>query len=58
VDIPVAGAECRARTVASCLDGLWWTPEKRAIFAADLTSVGVAVQGDSEGVTIVLVAAG
>lgn len=58
VDVPVAGAECKARTVAECLDILWWTPERRSIFSANLNTVGVAVQSDDKGVTIVLVAAG
>ena len=58
VDVPVAGAECHARTIAACLDGLWWTPDQRRIFAPDLNSVGVAVESDSAGVTVVLVAAG
>lgn len=58
VDVPVAGAECRAPTVASCVDGLWWTPERRAIFTPDLRSLGIAVHTDAQGVTMVLVAAG
>lgn len=58
LDVPVAGAECRAATVAACLDQVWWSVERRAVFYGDLSDVGVAVEADAQGVQVVLLAAG
>ena len=58
LDMPVDGAECSARSVAACLDGLWWTPEHRAVLTGGYSGVGIAsARGDGK-LVIVLVAAG
>lgn len=42
VGLPVAGGECRGTSVAACLDGMWWSPERRGVLVADLDTFGVA----------------
>ena len=58
VGVPVAGAECRAASVAACLDGMWWSPERRAVLVGGFPEMGVAVGAQDGQVTIVLVGAG
>lgn len=58
VNVPIAAAECRASTVAYCLDSIWWSPEMRAVFMQDATAVGVAADVRGDGVTLIILTAG
>lgn len=49
-------AECRSSSVAACIDGLWWSPQYRALFLGDAEGLGIAVTPEGTGVRIVLVA--
>lgn len=42
VGMPVEGGECRGASVAACLDGMWWAPDRRAVLVSDLDTFGVA----------------
>lgn len=58
VNVPVAGAECRAVTIAACLENIWWSPEKRGALIGDLVVYGVAFVDTGSQVSLVLVGAG
>lgn len=54
VDGPVAGADCRAADPVACLDGIWWSPDRRAVLAGDFRALGVA-SAVRDGETILVV---
>lgn len=58
VDVPVAGAECRAADPVACLDGIWWSLERRAVLAGDHDAVGVASGAVGGETVLVVLAAG
>lgn len=58
LNVPTAAAECQAATVASCLDGIWWSADKRWIFQGDFSVMGIASEAVDGGVRLVLVASG
>lgn len=51
------GGECKAPTLAECIEQMWWSPEQRAVFAADFRSLGVATATEPGGVRVVVMAA-
>lgn len=51
------GGECRADSLRACLEQMWWSADQRAIFAPDFSSVGVAAQGEGQGVRVVVMVA-
>ncbi len=51
------GSECRADSLRACLEQMWWSADQRAIFAPDFSSVGVAAQGEGQGVRVVVMVA-
>lgn len=57
-DRPAGSAECRAATVAACLDGMWWSPERRGVLVGGYPDVGVAAEAVEGGVLVVVVVAG
>lgn len=56
--LPAAAAECQAASVAACLDGMWWSPERRGVLVGGYEELGIAVTTGAEGVVIALVGAG
>jgi hypothetical protein len=58
VGVPVAGAECRAGTVAECLDAIWWDPARRGVLVGEHAALGVAAQETDGKVALAIVAAG
>jgi hypothetical protein len=57
VGMPVAGGECRGSSVAACLDGMWWSPDRRGVLVADYTAYGVAAGRVGDDVVLTVVAA-
>jgi hypothetical protein len=58
-DSAMGGADCQARTLTDCLDGLWWSVENRRLFSEDFRWVGAAVEGEEgKDVRIMLMLAG
>lgn len=52
-----SGAECKAPTLAECIEQMWWSPEQHAVFAAEYRALGVATQTEPGGVRVVVMAA-
>jgi hypothetical protein len=58
VNVPVAGASCRAATVGECLDAVWWSPADRGVFTGDAANIGVAASVADGQVALIIVTAG
>lgn len=58
IGVPVAGSECRATDIAACLDGIWWSPERRAVLVGDFEELGIAAEARDGQVVMALVGAG
>ena len=55
---PSATATCRAPDATACLDGVWWSPERRGVLVGGFESLGVATARDHGELVMVVVAAG
>lgn len=51
----VSGGDCRADGAAACLDGMWWSPERRAVLVSGYDRFGVAAtQVDGKLVMVIV----
>lgn len=53
----VSAGDCRADGAAACLDGMWWSPERRAVLIGDYTRYGVAAAEADGKLVMVIVGA-
>lgn len=58
VGVPAAAATCRAADATACLDGVWWSPERRGVLVGGFEALGVAAARDHGDLVLVVVAAG
>ena len=58
VGVPSATATCRAAEATACLDGMWWSPERRGVLVGGFEALGVATGRENGELVMVVVAAG